>query len=47
MKQLIDQGIVESYAPLVDREGSHVAQFEHTILIGSGGKEVISRGDDY
>ncbi|KAI5361284.1 Putative peptidase M24, creatinase/aminopeptidase, winged helix-like DNA-binding domain superfamily [Septoria linicola] len=47
MKQLIDQGIVESHAPLVDREGSHVAQFEHTILIGSGGKEVISRGEDY
>lgn len=47
MKQLIDQDIVESYAPLVDREGSHVAQFEHTILIGESGKEVISRGDDY
>ncbi|GIZ47641.1 hypothetical protein CKM354_001072600 [Cercospora kikuchii] len=47
MKQLIDQEIVESYAPLVDVEGSHVAQFEHTVLIGGAGKEIISRGEDY
>ncbi|PYI17864.1 methionine aminopeptidase 2-like protein [Aspergillus japonicus CBS 114.51] len=47
MKSLIDNGIVESYAPLVDVKGSYTAQFEHTILLHSGGKEVISRGDDY
>ncbi|KAL5360176.1 MetAP 2-1 [Aspergillus floccosus] len=47
MKNLIDNGIVESYAPLVDIKGSYTAQFEHTILLHSGGKEVISRGDDY
>ncbi|RAL16616.1 putative methionine aminopeptidase, type II [Aspergillus homomorphus CBS 101889] len=47
MKNLIDNGIVESYAPLVDVKGSYTAQFEHTILLHSGGKEVISRGDDY
>jgi methionyl aminopeptidase len=29
MKTLVDRGIVESYAPLVDVEGSFVAQFEH------------------
>jgi methionyl aminopeptidase len=47
MKNLIDNGIVESYSPLVDVKGSYTAQFEHTILLHSGGKEVISRGDDY
>ncbi|GAB1211034.1 hypothetical protein ATERTT37_000146 [Aspergillus terreus] len=47
MKNLIENGIVESYAPLVDVKGSYTAQFEHTILLHSGGKEVISRGDDY
>lgn len=29
MKSLVDRGIVEQYAPLVDVPGSHVAQFEH------------------
>jgi methionyl aminopeptidase len=29
MKSLVDSGIVECYAPLVDVAGSHVAQFEH------------------
>lgn len=47
MKNLIDNGIVECYSPLVDVKGSYAAQFEHTILLHSGGKEVISRGDDY
>ncbi|KAK4615312.1 Methionine aminopeptidase 2-1 [Fulvia fulva] len=47
MRHLVDAGVVEEYAPLVDRKGSMVAQFEHTILLHSGGKEVISRGDDY
>jgi len=47
MRHLLDNGIVESYAPLADVKGSYTAQFEHTILIHSGGKEVISRGDDY
>lgn len=64
MRNLMDNGIVESYAPLVDIKGSYTAQFEHvrfllqmntlqanylckTILLHSGGKEVISRGDDY
>ncbi|TVY36218.1 Methionine aminopeptidase 2-2 [Lachnellula cervina] len=47
MRSLIDNGIVQSYGPLVDVKGSYVAQFEHTILLHSGGKEVISRGEDY
>jgi methionyl aminopeptidase len=47
MKTLVDRGIVESYAPLVDIEGSFVAQFEHTVLLREGCKEVVSRGEDY
>ncbi|KAJ5103360.1 hypothetical protein N7532_003889 [Penicillium argentinense] len=40
-------GVVESYPPLMDIEGSFSAQFEHTFLLRETGKEVISRGDDY
>lgn len=29
MKNLIDNGIVESYAPLTDVKGSYTAQYEH------------------
>ncbi|KAH9222472.1 methionine aminopeptidase 2-like protein [Leptodontidium sp. 2 PMI_412] len=47
MRHLIDQGIIEQYGQLADITGSYTAQFEHTILLHSGGKEVISRGDDY
>ncbi|SMQ54079.1 unnamed protein product [Zymoseptoria tritici ST99CH_3D7] len=47
MKSLIENDIVEVYGPLVDIPGSHVAQFEHTILLRPNCKEVISRGDDY
>ncbi|KAJ5234946.1 Methionine aminopeptidase [Penicillium citrinum] len=47
MNYLVSQGVVESYAPLMDIEGSYSAQFEHTFLLRESGKEVISRGDDY
>ncbi|KAL2216106.1 methionine aminopeptidase 2-like protein [Thermoascus aurantiacus ATCC 26904] len=47
MNSLITNGIVDMYPPLNDVEGSYTAQFEHTVLIRSAGKEVISRGDDY
>ncbi|KAH7330485.1 methionine aminopeptidase 2-like protein [Rhexocercosporidium sp. MPI-PUGE-AT-0058] len=47
MRHLMDQGIIEQYGQLADIKGSYTAQFEHTILLHSGGKEVISRGDDY
>lgn len=33
MKSLISNGIVESYAPLVDVPGSYVAQFEHVSFL--------------
>lgn len=29
MKTLVEKGVVEQYAPLVDVPGSYVAQFEH------------------
>ncbi|EEH03952.1 methionine aminopeptidase [Histoplasma capsulatum G186AR] len=47
MRSLVTNGIVQSYAPLVDVPGSYVAQFEHTVLLRPNCKEVISRGDDY
>jgi methionyl aminopeptidase len=67
MRNLIDNGIVESYAPLSDIKGSYTAQWEHVCLnlfrfqilkykadfngrqsfSTVGGKEVISRRDDY
>ncbi|KAH7083971.1 methionine aminopeptidase 2-like protein [Paraphoma chrysanthemicola] len=47
MRSLVNAGIVESYAPLVDVAGSYIAQFEHTVLLRPNCKEVVSRGDDY
>ncbi|KAK4121345.1 peptidase M24A, methionine aminopeptidase [Parathielavia appendiculata] len=47
LNNLVANGIVESYPPLVDKKGSYTAQFEHTILIRPTVKEVISRGNDY
>ncbi|RMZ73438.1 methionine aminopeptidase 2 [Pyrenophora seminiperda CCB06] len=47
MRTLVNSGLVESYAPLVDVPGSYVAQFEHTVLLRPNCKEIISRGDDY
>jgi methionyl aminopeptidase len=47
MKSLVQAGIMESYAPLVDVAGSYVAQFEHTVLLRPNCKEIVSRGDDY
>ncbi|CAG5155896.1 uncharacterized protein ALTATR162_LOCUS3889 [Alternaria atra] len=47
MRTLVNSGIVQAYAPLVDVPGSFIAQFEHTVLLGPNCKEVVSRGDDY
>lgn len=47
LKSLVDQGIVNTYPPLSDCEGSYVAQFEHTIYLKPTCKEILSRGDDY
>lgn len=47
MRTLVQAGVVERYAPLVDVEGSYIAQFEHTVLLRPNCKEVVSRGEDY
>ncbi|KAJ5142434.1 Winged helix-turn-helix transcription repressor DNA-binding [Penicillium bovifimosum] len=47
MNNLVSNGYVELYQPLMDVKGSYSAQFEHTILLRESCKEVISRGDDY
>ncbi|KAI2487058.1 Methionine aminopeptidase 2-2 [Pyrenophora tritici-repentis] len=47
MRTLVNSGLIESYAPLVDITGSYIAQFEHTVLLRPNCKEIISRGDDY
>ncbi|KAI4626486.1 hypothetical protein J4E83_003637 [Alternaria metachromatica] len=47
MRTLVNSGIIQAYAPLVDIPGSFIAQFEHTVLLRPNCKEVVSRGDDY
>ncbi len=47
LKNLCDVGLVTPYPPLVDVQGSYVAQYEHTLLLRPSCKEVISRGDDF
>ena len=47
LKSLVDCEAVNPYPPLLDCDGSYVAQFEHTIALKPTGKEVFSRGDDY
>ena len=47
LKHLVDTGLVNPYPPLCDVKGSYVAQYEHTVLLKSSCKEVLSRGDDY
>ncbi|KAJ4395909.1 Methionine aminopeptidase 2 [Gnomoniopsis smithogilvyi] len=47
LNNLVNNGIVQDYPPLIDKKGSYTAQFEHTILLKPNCKEVISRGDDY
>ncbi|EDQ89410.1 uncharacterized protein MONBRDRAFT_37121 [Monosiga brevicollis MX1] len=47
LKQLCDVGLVDAYPPLVDIKGSYTAQYEHTLILRPGCKEILSRGDDY
>ncbi|RVX73844.1 Methionine aminopeptidase 2-1 [Exophiala mesophila] len=47
MNQLISNGVVEPYQPLMDIKGSNAAQFEHTLILRETHKEILSRGDDY
>ncbi|KAK8806977.1 hypothetical protein WA158_003736 [Blastocystis sp. Blastoise] len=47
LKCLCDNGIVHAYPPLTDRSGSYISQWEHTVILKSNGKEIVSKGDDY
>jgi methionyl aminopeptidase len=47
LRDLVQNGIINPYPPLCDKEGSYVAQWEHTLLLRPTVKEVLSRGDDY
>ncbi|TNJ28697.1 Methionine aminopeptidase [Giardia muris] len=47
LDSLCKSGVVNPYPKLVDKHGCHVAQFEHTFMVGDWGKEVFSVGDDY
>jgi methionyl aminopeptidase len=47
LKNLVDNGLVQDYPPLVDVKGSFTSQMEHTIFLRPSCKEVVSRGDDY
>eukprot|EP00928_Gymnodinium_smaydae_P065167 TRINITY_DN48345_c0_g1_i1.p1 TRINITY_DN48345_c0_g1~~TRINITY_DN48345_c0_g1_i1.p1 ORF type:complete len:523 (-),score=128.63 TRINITY_DN48345_c0_g1_i1:50-1573(-) len=47
LEELCKVGVVNSYPPLADLQGSYTAQYEHTVLLGARGKEILTRGDDY
>ena len=40
LKQLCDQGYADPYPPIVGANGTYIAQFEHTVFLKSGAKEV-------
>lgn len=40
-------GAIKNYPPLYDLPNSYSAQYEHTVCIQDGKKEVISKGTDY
>jgi methionyl aminopeptidase len=43
LRDLIRAGAIFEYPPLVERAGSLVAQFEHTLHIGEDATEVMTR----
>jgi methionyl aminopeptidase len=43
LRTLRKKDLVEEYPPLCERPGVRIAQFEHTIFIGEGGPEVVTR----
>lgn len=47
LRNLVELGIIDTYPPLCDVKGCHVAQYEHTIALRPSCKEVLSRGPDY
>ncbi|KAI5150916.1 methionyl aminopeptidase [Enteropsectra breve] len=47
LKLLSLRKFVDPYPPLYDVAGSHVAQFEHTVYLKDGSKQIMTLGDDY
>lgn len=47
LKNLVDNGLIQDYPPLVDVKGSFTSQMEHTIFLRPTCKEIVSRGDDF
>lgn len=47
INMLYNLGAVQKYPPLVDKVGTYISQFEHTIYLHEYGKEVLSSGQDY
>ncbi|KNH06716.1 methionyl aminopeptidase 2 like [Perkinsela sp. CCAP 1560/4] len=47
LNSLVKQGLVEEYPALTDTKGCFTAQYEHSILLRSNCKEILSRGEDY
>eukprot|EP00768_Dysnectes_brevis_P009165 gnl/Dysnectes_brevis/895_a990_2179.p1 GENE.gnl/Dysnectes_brevis/895_a990_2179~~gnl/Dysnectes_brevis/895_a990_2179.p1 ORF type:complete len:2372 (-),score=832.77 gnl/Dysnectes_brevis/895_a990_2179:33-7148(-) len=47
LSNLVSQGIVNPYPPLVDTKKSNVSQWEHTFILKPSGKEVLTAGPDY
>jgi methionyl aminopeptidase len=47
LKNLVDNGLVQDYPPLVDVKGCFTSQMEHTVVLRPTCKEIVSRGDDF
>lgn len=47
LRHLCDAGLVDAYPPLCEVPGAYTAQYEHTIVLKGGCKEIVSRGTDY
>ena len=47
INELFNKEIVNSYPPLLDKPGSLVSQFEHTVFIGEKSNINLSQGEDY
>ena len=47
LNELTKKGMLNTYPPLVDIEGSYSSQLEHTIYLHEKGKEILSFGEDY
>lgn len=47
LNELSSIGVVQQYPPMAEAYGAYTAQYEHTVLLGPRGKEILTRGEDY